>query len=297
MKADYLSVTMGPDDCEDIVLQLAPLLGQLGVAYVYEGVYKLHSGGSLKTGATRGPAHHVSASGDFLNALRGNNLWAEYLHIVGSVAHTVTRLDVAHDVLCNAPAELAKYRRRVEAGKVQLGRNKLDIQKHYSNVTRINPEGEKTGSSYIGPKSIQTAGLLVYDKKNEQLDRRGVVIPSTLRYELKLGRKSRVTLKDAYEPDAVFWHYMARILPAPDGIPTWEAHGTGLTLPARVTLLPAESMRRQVESSEAVKLLLTLADQCGPYGFQTLVRYLEKAKDSHTINPQTSVEASDRTGS
>ena len=155
----------------------------------------------------------------------------------------------------------------------------------------------ETGTIYVGPKSVQVSGLKVYDKSKEQFDKFRREIPSTLRWELKLGRKSRVSLQNAWEPDPVFWHFMSRLLPAPNGVPKWEPHGLDFTLDSRVPLLPAESMKRLVESSDLVPRLLTLCDQVGPEGFNHLVRLLSNAHESRTVNKHAPLEPSVRTGS
>jgi hypothetical protein len=202
-------------------------------------------------------------------------------------------MDVAHDQYCDAPAMLKAFKRRVESGDVRITRNKLDLQTQYNSVLSLDRFGKESGTIYIGSKSVQTIGLKVYDKSKERYDKARLEIPSTLRWELKLGRKSEVSLRDAWEPDPVFWHYMSKLLPAPDGVPQWSPHGSSFSLPSKVTLLPAESMKRLVESSDLVPRLLTLCDQVGAHGFDHLVRLLDKARQSRPINNGASDDASD----
>lgn len=285
MHVDYLSVTMSGESNMSVLDDLTPILGNLGVSSAIGGLYKLHTGGTLKTGPTRGSAHHVSASGGFLEALRAQGLWATYLSVLGDVPHRITRMDVAYDVLCDAPKHLLRFKRKVEAGKVSLTRKKLNLRTEFKAIVSRDQFGNESGTVYVGPKKTQTAGLRVYDKSKEQYDRHGYLLPSTLRWELVLGRKSRVSLRDAWEPDPVFWHYMKDLLPCPAGVPEWRPYGGELSLPARATLLPAVSMKRLVESSDAVSRLLHLADLSGPNGFDLLVRYLTHAKHRHSINP------------
>ena len=291
MHADYLSVTMSEENCHAVVDELTPILAHLGIASAYEGLYKLHTGGTLKTGRSRGPAHHVSASGDFLNALRGYNLWAEYLMILGARPCRVTRLDIAQDYQCDAPVELRKFRKKVEAGKVSLTRRKLDLQTQYNAIMSLNRYGEESGTVYIGPRSVQVAGLKVYDKAKQQYDKFGRDMPPTLRWELKLGRKAGLSLRDAYEPDPVFWHYMSDLLPAPDGVPAWVPNDDKLSLPTRTKLLPAESLKRLVESSDSFARAFTLADMIGAHGMDYFVRLLTELYARKPINesvPKTS---------
>lgn len=284
MHVDYLSATMSEDSHSSVLDSITPILAHMGVVSAFEGLYKLRTGGTLKTGASRGAAYHVSASGDFLGVLRAQGLWAEYLMLVAAVPHRVTRMDIAHDIGCDAPAELQKFKRRVERGSVSLTHKKLDLQNHYNSIMSLDRDGRESGTVYVGPKSVQVAGLKVYDKSKEQFDKFRREIPSTLRWELKLGRKSGVSLRDAYEPDPVFWHYMAPVLRAPDGVPSWSPHDAQLSLPARVSLLPAESMKRALEGGDIVKRLFTLCDLMGPHGIDHLVRLLTREYDRHLVN-------------
>lgn len=299
MHVDYLSVTMNEVSHSEVLESLTPIIATLGITSAYQGLYKLHTGGTLKTGVARGATYHVSASGDFLLALRAESLYQDYLAILALVPHRVTRMDIAHDQRCDAPKSLMAFKRRVESGEVRITRNKLDLQTQYNSVLSRDRFGNESGTVYVGPKSVQTAGLKVYDKSKERYDKARLEIPSTLRWELKLGRKSEISLRDAWEPDPVFWHYMSALLPAPDGVPHWEPHGSSFTLPRKVTLLPAESMRRLLESSDIVPRLFTLCDQVGAHGFDHLVRLLANARQSHTINQPNSEASSDgaQTGS
>ena len=285
MHVDYLSVTMSEDSLSGVMEELSPLLGVLGIASAFDGLYRLHTGGTLRTGSTKGTAYGISASGDFVGTLRAQGLWSEYLMIVGAVPHRVTRMDVAHDVLCDAPKQLRSFRRRISRGNVHWLNKPLKKEHHCRYVQRWNQYGEETGSVYVGPKLLQVAGLKVYDKSHEQLCNRNYLIPSTLRYELTLGRKSRCSLHDAWEPDPVFWHFMAKILPAPDGVPAWVPYDSELHLPSRVTILPAAGLKRLVETSDLVSRALTLCDRIGPNGFDYFVRLLTDANARHPINP------------
>lgn len=285
MKIDYLSVTMSEESCDATLDALTPILAQLGIASAYEGIYKLHTGGVLKTGATRGPAHMVSASGDFLRALQAHNLWEEYLTVVGTQPHRVTRMDIAQDVACDAPVAIQKFKRRVESGKVSLTRKKLNLQTQYNSILSHDRYGVESGTIYIGPRSVQVAGLRVYDKAKEQYDKFKREMPPTLRWELQLGRKAGLSLRDAYDPDPIFWHYMASVLPAPDGVPSWTPFDGELALPSRVTLLPAESMRRLVESSDVFSRLFALSDLVGAHGLEHLLMLITKRHNSKPLNP------------
>jgi len=284
MHADYLSVTMTEDSYELVMSEVMPLLGTLGIAGAHEGLMKLINGGSLKMGATRGGVHHVSGSGAFLDALRAHNLYQNYLHILGSVPHRVTRLDVAHDVYCDSPRVLKRLQRRAYKGDIQLTRKKIDPHTQVKNIMGLDREGRSTGTLYLGPPKPQVVSAKIYDKRHERWSRAGKDIPATLRYELKLGRKAHVSLRDAWEPDPVFWHYMSDLLPAPEGVPQWTPHGEGFHLPPGIEVLPAQSLKRLVETSDLADRMISLADRIGPNGFDYLLRLLGDKRDRATIN-------------
>jgi len=293
MHADWLTVTMSEEHATECLEEITPHLGTLGLINAYQGLYKFATGGTLLIGSCGhgSNAHVVGASGGFLSALRAHALYDTYLSIIGSHPHRVTRLDVAHDVLCDAPAQVLQFDRNVRKDKYKLNGRKINLETGYKPILNLDRHGARSGTVYIGPKSPQKAALKVYDKSKEQWDRYKREIPQTLRWELKLGRKSEVTLRDAWEPDPVFWHFMSDVLPTPNGVPSWSPHGEDYTLPPRVTLLPAESLKRLVESSDIVDRMFALTDKIGPNGFNYLVRVLQNSKDSHTINKA----ASDRT--
>ena len=282
MNVDYLSVTMSESSHHEVLESLTPIIASLGIASAFQGLFKLHSGGTLKTGAIRGSAFHVSASGAFLQALRAESLYHDYLAILSLVPCRVTRMDIAHDVSCDAPLELKRFKTRVESGEISLTRKKLDLQTQYNCIFSHDRNGRESGTIYLGPKSVQVAGLKVYDKSKEQYDKFARDIPPTLRWELKLGRKAGLNLRDAWEPDPVFWHFMSDILPRPGGVPTWNRFPSEVTLPPRTKLLPAESMKRLVESADLVSRLMALSELIGPHGFDYLVRLLRDRYQTHT---------------
>ena len=295
--SDFFTVTTTEEYFTGIMDQLLPVLAHLNMASMYDGLYKLHSGGTLKTGKTYGSAHQLSASGDFIRALQGEQLWHEYLAIVGDWPHRVTTLHIAHDVACHAPTELRRFRDRVERGEIQLTRKKLDLETQYTTILSQDRRGHESGTVYIGPRKPQTAKLRVYDKAKEQYDKRRLEIPDTLRWELILGRKANLSLQDAYDPDPVFWHYMAAILPAPGGVPQWAPCEGGFTLPSRVTFLPAESMKRLVDTNDIFPKLYALCDQVGPNGIDYLLRLLKDRYKPRTVNPAMSNDPAVRSAS
>lgn len=285
MHADWLTTTMPEKSAHHFLEDFSPILSGLGIASAFNGLYKLQEGGSFLHApmARNSGGYVVGASGGFLEALRAQSLYATYLAMLGDHPHNVTRLDVAHDVSVYAPPHIRRFEREARKGNYKLNGRKINLQTQFSSITSLNNRGDRSGSVYLGPRKNQKAALLVYDKAKEQWDKFGRTIPDTLRFELKLGRKIGMSLRDAWEPDPIFWHHMADILPAPDGVPTWRPHDGGFDFGPRVKSLPAEAMKRLVESSDLTKRLLDLADQVGEHGLDHLFRLLKNAYESRPV--------------
>ena len=100
----------------------------------------------------------------------------------------------------------------------------------------------------------------MYDKRRERLDKGGSDLGFDLtRYELRL-RGVGATLRDAYEPSSVFWHYMAPdFLPRPAGVPEWLSGAEGFSVPKVDPVLPAVRLVRRVEASDDFMDLVRLA--------------------------------------
>ena len=64
----------------------------------------------------------ISASGAALAALRSVGAYAGYLRVLSSDVHRLTRLDVALDVLVDAPSVLDALYSRAKSGGVSLTR-------------------------------------------------------------------------------------------------------------------------------------------------------------------------------
>lgn len=270
--ADRMQVTMDRMAYRSMRELLAPILNGMGAATCYdrpeceEGLWKLTEGGTFKA-ARFGQVVGLGASGQFLAALRGAGMLGEMLHALGSEPHKVTVLDATIDYALDAPPIVqAMYTRATTAPGVQLSRKRVkltDVSKMFSQ----REDGRESGTVYIGSRQANTR-LKVYDKQHERFYHGHDTAPG-VRYELTL-KAGTLTLRDVYEPTAVFWHYMSDILPVPSDTPAWAAGALGYCLPRKAILTPREQLRQRVAYSSDLAAIVHLADQL-PGGRATLL--------------------------
>lgn len=276
--ADRMQVTMDRMSYRDMRERLAPILNGLGAVTCYdrpqdeEGLWKLGSGGSFKA-ARYGQVVGLGSSGQFLASLRAADMLGEWLHTLATEPHKVTVLDATMDVPVDAPPVVhAMYARASSEPGVQLSRKRVRV----TEVTKVfsqREDGRESGSVYVGARHADTR-LKVYDKQHER-SYHGVDTSPGVRYELTL-KAGNLTLRDVYDPAAVFWHYMADVLPRPEGVPSWQAGPLGYGLPRRPVLSVLDQLRRRVQCSPDVAALVRLADQL-PGGRATLLREISWA--------------------
>lgn len=265
---DYLSVTYHPEDhpCR----RVAVFLAQCGAVLACEGLYRLGDGGTVKVGRMYG-SQRVSASGAALAYMRSEGVFMDYLSILSECPHRVTLLDAARDYMQDAPPVIAELQRRYKGQSVNLTRKAVGWKVLLSERPS---DGAATGTFYAGHDGSARVSAKVYDKQEEVRIKRGKVIPPTTRYEVRVKKDTGITLRDAAEPERLFWHYASpSLLPRPDGAPEWSPDWSqGWSAGPRPELLPAEVLARRVSNSSELSLLFEIADEMGPNGRQWLVR-------------------------
>ena len=156
--------------------------------------------------------HNISISGGVLELIRNCTLNSDFIMLLSSVPHNITRLDVAVDIPTPGHLVLSSLRSNHSAGT-------CDIAGHRRNITYVtsqdlfNPERE-TGTAYFQSKSYRGyVKLRVYDKIHEiacSTDDKAVHTllrsKSLTRYELTVSKGA--SLDDYARPDNIFWHYM-----------------------------------------------------------------------------------------
>lgn len=269
---DWLTVTVPPDS--PVLAEVDSLVdGLAGSREDYGGgkrAFRTADDGLLHVTGSRRWAR-LSASGRFLGLLRAQGLFRDYLAAIAEVPHTVTRLDASLDQAKDAAPVIRRLDRKYRHG---YAFTRKAVPQTSMLQTRF--DGARTGSVMLGKDDAQVR-LLAYDKQHEAYEKRGEILPPTLRWELRLSREVGVTLRDAAEPAPVFYRFMSPdFLPRPDGVPDWCANGEGWSVARLEPRLPADRLKALLSTSADVARLVELADACGGEGRAFLLGLLRR---------------------
>jgi hypothetical protein len=231
-------------------------------------------GGTIKIYETK-QVGVVSLSGASLAHLRLRGLFGEYLAAVGQEPHKITCLHPAFDQRVDAPPRIQSLYARAKRGLVSLSRKALDPRQGLDAWLKPGVvDGRQTGTVYLGGKSAHVRAA-VYDKRDERI-RAGCPDPGPmLRHELRLKGHAAAgcTLRDAFDPTAVFWHYAAPdLLRRPQGVADWAPLAAGYELPPMRVYDPQERLQRIVDNSLDLARLFELATALGPRGLDIVTR-------------------------
>ena len=294
MHTDYLNITVPDTDTHTAEAEVRQILSAIGGVSVLAGQWRVHGTGTYQIKQRQGFSSY-SASGQVLSVLRDHGLYSGYLSVFSTLPHRVSLMHVAHDVPEDAPPLLNTLYQKVVKGRVGLTRKRLDPKKHVQRIVRPGHDGRSTGTVYLGKRRASVSAK-VYDKRQERVEK-GYLDPGPLvRYELALGRKVGVTLRDAQSPETVFWHYMREVLPAPPGTPVWESWAQGYAPPQKVALLPAELLKRRVDKSSELEDWLKLAEGLGEHGGDYLLSLVRRKIERYASRKASEVMASARPG-
>ena len=265
---DWLDVTAPPGEGHRLITAIGPLLCSAGALKLTDDLYEMN-GGKVKIGPFK-QVYRVSISGACIRLLEVQGLWSTLLSHIADGPHRVTRLDAAIDFPMDGADALEALQGAYPRGEVRLSQRPIKI----TEMLCTRPDGRKTGTWYAGHRSGAEITCRVYDKAQQLLDTRGETIPSRTRAELTIRKGG--TLRDAMEPERVFWHYMApAVIKRPPGVPEWSsgwAEGWTMT---RVELLPYQALKRRIETSSEIAALIELADTVGSEGRTAALRMLE----------------------
>lgn len=253
---DWLDVTYSPDRTVHDDLTLFLTGGDFEFSRDGSGVFSPNNG-FLKYGVMYG-VYRVSASGKFLAHLRSIGAFSDFVWLLGTVPHRVTRLDAALDVERDGADVLAELRSR-HPQSVKLSRKSMGV----TVLSRVRSDGRETGTFYVGHRSKARLTARVYDKQDELFCKEGLLVPPRTRYELTFRKDKGVTLRDAYEPDLVFWSHVGPLLEGrPETIGDWSPDwGLGWSAERGADLLPAEVIDRRVSHSAELAALMNIADK------------------------------------
>lgn len=229
--------------------------GGEGWVFPSEGLVQIRSrpGASFKV---------LSASGTALVGLRQAQVYGEFLHSFASGPHRVTRLDVALDMAVHAPPLIRSLYERACQGDILLTRKRLRPDRHISLHLGPNADGEDTGTLDLGGRTSEVKATL-YDKRQERIVK-GFDDPGPwFRVELTVTAAVGVSIRDAWAPEPVFWHFMgsalAGVVERPTGLPAWVPGDSGFKLPPRSVVDPVQRLSRRLERSRELLDLCELA--------------------------------------
>jgi hypothetical protein len=280
--ADQVGITVPRDEWAALRSRVAPLLDEAGMVVDVSGDdgalwrQRREDGPGTVKAIRRGAIWCLGTSGAALTALRAARLFGEYLRALGEGPHRVTRLDATTDVLTDAAPVVAEVSRLGYAGELALTRKSV-LPQYVTRFMGQRFDGVESGTVYVGSHQAEVR-LVVYDKAHERWSKCQVTIPHTARYELRLFSGVGCSLRDCYDPSAVFWHYMpGNVLARPSGVPAWSPGGDGYVVGDRaIPAGPAALLRKRVSDSPEIGRLLELAESSGPYGFELLVSCLRQ---------------------
>lgn len=252
---------------------------------------------------TRRSGYHVASfSGGALGHLRQvRHWWDEAFWLLASVPHTVSKLEIAHDIPVDGADTVESLQGLVpgESSKL-LSRKGLPVEWF---LAQRDTDERYTGTMYIGRGTSARLKLKVYDKAFERRVNAGLLLLPTTRYELTFMKDYKgggISLRDAYEPERLFWDGMpSELLSRPSGVAPWSpADGVGWTAGSRVERLPADVLSYRLQDSAELDILARIADEMGPGGRVWLLRQLAhrlgvEVQGSLSIAPVASPEASE----
>jgi hypothetical protein len=218
----------------------------------------------------------IGVSGSVCAGLRLAGRFNAYLASIGTRPHRVTRLDASVDLPVDAAPIVAAVAAAGRRGELSLTRKRIKPSQVETHIgTRA--DGAESGTVYCGSKAADVR-MVVYDKQHERMHRWKLPDCGPLtRYELRVRGGVGVSLRDAAEPAALFWHFVAPdFLPSPSGALGWSPTGEGFHLDKPPAVPPGERLRRRVQDSVEVAALLRLAVEAGPHGFSLLVSEMRK---------------------
>lgn len=225
--------------------------------------------------------HRSSCSGSSVRELESKGIFRDYVNILGSVGHNVTRLDAAVDLGIDGPGFLRKLEQAYPDDLFSFGRKALRVTRLYS--ARASDRA-LTGTWYAGHRSSARVTGRVYDKQAEAFEKRGELLPPTTRIELTFKKDYNCSLYDVLMPESLFYsHASPKLLDAPEGvyIPDWASRGLvpWVSEPKDYTLT-LERFDYRVSSSPELLKLAELGAQFGDGGKAIIMRHFEKLLSS-----------------
>ena len=285
---DYLNVTMPSAELDTLKTSLEYILENAGLSSFDGGLtYQAdENSGAFKIKISA--AYFVlSASGSMLKHFRNLGLYDEYISVLSEHPHKITRLDATADfIVTYAPDVIKSVKSSAMASKIHLSRKALDPKKDVKTFMGMNENGHETGTVYLGERT-NSVSAKVYDKGHERKSRGYELTPQTVRVEFTLKADTGVSLRDAHNPENVFYHYAARSLVTPPPHFTgWTPNETGFEIPKQQELFtPAGKILNIFKHSIDVGRAIRIAVKA--YGDEALDVLISQLKTSFRLKQTT----------
>lgn len=230
--------------------------------------------GTVKSRSISG-VRTISATGAVCAGLRAAGRFASFLAAIAARPHRVTRLDASLDVSQDAPPALDAAVAHGRSGRMSLTRKTIR-PRDVTTFLGVRDDGRVSGTAYFGTANANVR-LCMYDKQHERMSRGLADTGPLTRYELRIRGEAGVTVRDAYDPRDVFWHFMPEDFPLPRGdAAPWQPGRTGFDLDRLPPLSPIERLCRRVDDSPEVIALAKLAVEAGPTGLDLLLTRIRR---------------------
>lgn len=275
--ADWLQLTTPLGELPFLRDEVVKLLDDVGASRAGDDLYGVGDGGTVQFG-TYGLVGKLGVSGAACASLRNVGAWGELLSICGNAPHRVTRLDATMDVVEDAPPVVRRLARLGRSGKLQVTRKAVRPE-HVSEYRGCYPDGRISGTVYLGSRRADVRPA-IYDKRLERISKNYPDPGPCTRYEIRLRRGVGVTLRDAFDPAPVFWHFASpALLEAPAAVCSWRPHAEGFEVPAREPFTPFERAWRLVNDSRDFHRLARIVAEASPSDRDAIHRLLARRLD------------------
>lgn len=299
---DWLDVTCSPDDsfCGDLEDWLGLHGAKCGAFKDGSSAYAFDKG--LLKLSTTGRFHRASASGGFIDSLRGLGLWRDYVNILGCVKHKVTRLDVAVDVSIDAPLILVGLERAYPDGEFHFGRKALRTK---TILEKRPADNVPSGTWYAGHRSSARVCARVYDKQLELASKHGMLSPPLTRFELTFRKDYGVSLWDVLSPTNIFYSHAGGLMKTDHvEFDDWASNGTmpWVSVPVDTDLTVERAKQMLSHSVELKRYAALFARNFGAQGESIMGKCLLEALHNAVLEAPKQAhgsesEASPNTGS
>lgn len=261
---DYLNVTFPINRADDVKLALGAFFASWGVYPDPEQseVYRLGPRGTFRL-KPRGKVLVVGASGGALYMLRLMGAFGAYLAVLGEFPHRVSMLHATCDYYVVSPPDVVQEVKRLAyAEELQLTRKSIK-REHVSCFFTPDQDGSDTGTVYLGQRANADVWAKVYDKHWERLRAGEANPPRTVRVEMAIQSAVGATLRDAFDPLAIYLKFACRSLAQlPPDPPEWVPLGDGFVCPPsdpQITVY--QQIERLFQESPDLRRVRKLASQ------------------------------------